>query len=219
MKRFFFLAVCTFFLLKAGAQNFNYTDSVYNSTYSEINDPVILAEGDTWLTSDAEISVGFSFNYAGTAYQSLVVTDDGYIAFGQNKDYRFICFGLGLSNQKDSIGINLSSVSYLVKGDEGSRVLKIQFKNCKILNDSAGYVNFQVQFYEGSNNIGLIIGDTRFEGNALANAAKKIGLIRNSTQAGHMLTGDVSNPSSSSASATVSGYPATNTFYLFKPNF
>jgi hypothetical protein len=219
MRTLNILALTLFLKTFSLAQNFDYVFKQTRATYNEIEAPVFLANGASWLSADQSIPIGFSFVYLGSNFQSVTITNDGVIKFGN--DFKFYCFGARLENQIDSTGTSLSSISYITEGDTGSKVLKIQFKNCKFLNNSAGYINFQIRLYESSNKISMIIGEKQFNEALLNEAHLKVGLWNSSAQSGFLLSGNADHPAAIStghSSVNLSGYPNMLSVYEFIPN-
>jgi hypothetical protein len=226
IKRFLILFGFAFFNMQA--QNFNYQYSTSSNTYTELSNPVYIAANGNWINSYAQVPIDFSFNYLGNTFDSVKVFANGYLVFDNNFNYGFAVFGHNISNQQDSVGNNLSSVSYSISGTTGSRILKIQFKNCAIANENGGMVNYQVWLQEGSNSISVSIGSNTYDISAIANYPRTIGLVDmnllEDKQKGLLLTGSSASPITSVINYNgkyprVSEFPQSNTIYSFTPNF
>lgn len=93
--------------------------------------------------------IGFDFRFAGTTVNRFLPSNTGDIYLGKDKvTYGNNCFCVSMSLVKH--GLKAGEISYKTTGDEGNRILTVQWKNATI-NQSSGYVgkyNLQFRFHE-----------------------------------------------------------------------
>jgi hypothetical protein len=230
MKLFYkiYLAFGLLILSEGQSQNFDYSFSASTTGYADLDSPTYLAQDGVWNNSYYKIPIGFSFNYLGQTFDSVSIFNNGYLVFDNNFNYGFAAFTLNLADQKDSLDNSLSSISYNLDGSPGSRILKIQFGNCGISGEAAGYLNFQVWLSEGDKKISVLAGGNTFDPDVFLNYSKIVGLVNmnklENGQAALLLSGDASSPSTTvinlqDSRVNITGFPLGNTLYTFTPNF
>jgi len=222
------LALLLLFYSGIKAQNFNYQFSSSTSSYADISSPTYLAQSTTWNPS-YKIPLGFSFKHMGQNFDSVQIFTNGYLVFDNNFNYAFAAFTFNVGNHTGGTGTNPSSISYQLSGGTGSHVLKIQFKNCGVVQQDSGVVNYQVWLYEGSNQIDVAIGNNTYSSTALSNNRKMFGPINMNPlkpgQTGYIIHGSPTSPSVGTASSvnttctnsSLTGFPSANTVYTFLP--
>ncbi len=93
--------------------------------------------------------IGFDFRFAGTTVNRFLPSNTGDIYLGKEKvTYGDGCFCVSMSLVKH--GLKAGEISYKTTGDEGNRILTVQWKNATI-NQSSGYVgkyHLQFRFHE-----------------------------------------------------------------------
>lgn len=98
--------------------------------------------------------IGFDFRFGGTTVNQFIPSNTGDIYLGKDAvTYGNGCFCISMSPVKH--GLKAGQISYKMTGNEGGRVLVIQWKNATINSDS-GYVGkYSVQFrlYEADGKI------------------------------------------------------------------
>ncbi|MBR1766935.1 MAG: fibronectin type III domain-containing protein, partial [Bacteroidales bacterium] len=145
--------------------------------------------GDYGTTSTAR-DIGFTFTLAGTPYTQFSANTDGTVRFGStlvttgNYDNPFntslsynqpkIC-GMGCDGWMASNGYCKS----WIEGSEGSRVRVIEILTSTYNNSSrAGVIAFQVQLYEGSNEVLIVYGPRP---SVMPNVSTQIGISSSTT--------------------------------------
>lgn len=112
---------------------------------------VLLPNGatDPNVGTSAGYPIEFSFRFGGKTVDRFLPTNNGDIYLGKdNVTYGDDCFCVSMSPVKH--GLKAGEISYKVTGNEGNRVLVLQWKNATI-NQSSGYVgkyNLQLRFHE-----------------------------------------------------------------------
>lgn len=222
---FLFALLCAIY---CRAQNFDYQFSTTSSNYAELSGATTVASSANWINSFIKVPIGFTFSYLGNGFDSVAIYNNGYLVFDRNSNYGFAAFGFNLAIQNDSSGNSVSSISYKMEGNTGSRIFKIQFKNCGVNAMRGGTVSYQIWLAESNLSCTLISGGTSYSGEDIASAAKIVGLINMNSlhdgQAALLLNGAASSPAASvvnsaEARKKIIGFPETNTVYTFTPNF
>jgi len=109
--------------------------------------------------------VGFSFRFGGKMVDRFLLSNSGDIYFGKDKvTYGNNCFCVSMSLVKH--GLKAGEISYKTTGDEGNRILTVQWKNATI-NQSSGYVgkyNLQFRFHEKDGRIEMAFKEVETPG-------------------------------------------------------
>lgn len=143
-----------------------YSFSSNTSAYQELSGATPLFQGIKWDDTVEYIPIGFPFKWAYDNYSIDSIYVDTYGMLHAKFDSIFI-WGLPSSsmsaywadlcdvalNKADSTLPAQSEISYQTTGNVGSRIFKVQFKNCGFYNDTSAQdvANFQIWLYEGSN--------------------------------------------------------------------
>ena len=128
-------------MFAAGAQGQGYDFAASSGTFTPLTGATALdaIESDDALSS--AIPIGFSFTYFGTAYTSLKVSSNGFIALDPAASGSLNSNGWG-SNPKliaplwDDLSGSVGTASYRLTGTTGSRILTIEWLNWKWKYDS-----------------------------------------------------------------------------------
>ncbi len=158
----FFLSLAVWMLITGSVlAQANYTLSHSSSSYQELSGATAIDAGTDWVNTKYKVPVGFSFNHKGCTADSIYVGTNGLFGFDKKGDYAFAAFLNMLVCRKDSAGNALSSISYSTSGSQGSRILKIQFKDCGMGSQSGDdRLSFQVWLYETDGKIELRMGSS-----------------------------------------------------------
>ena len=144
-----------------------YTVSKDGAVYSEMTDgtsiPCSWTTGTYALLPDGTVTpnsvtdegypIGFDFRFAGTTVDRFLPDNIGNIYLG--KDAVAYLGSMRVSMSPMNNGLKAGQISYKTAGDEGNRILYIQWKNATI-NTTGGYVgkyNLQFRFYEADGKI------------------------------------------------------------------
>jgi hypothetical protein len=120
-----------------------------------------IGTGDDFSTT---APIGFTFYFYNTAYTSLKINSNGYIAFGTDPNYPpgYYPFPLPSSGAVNLLlfaWANLfigpeATVNYFVSGTAPNRIMVINYRNVRHQSGESGNnVDVQLQLYEGSNAI------------------------------------------------------------------
>jgi CubicO group peptidase (beta-lactamase class C family) len=159
--------------------------TVSNDNYSDLTGSTSINKGLTWDDPYYRIPIGFSFKQCDKSSDSLSIYGGNSISIMDSGNAivpLFIPFGADLvdraSNTANFQGQSgsLSPISYKLDGTDGSRILKIEWKNVGFFQDilsdniSSDFTNFQVWLYESNNDI-----EVRYGPNSITNPSSSYG--------------------------------------------
>ncbi len=152
-----------------------YSFRVSTGTYTELSNSTSLNSGITWDDPQFEIPIGFDFQYYDTIINTLHLDDwglGGEFTAGTNETGSYallVPYGADIIDRGFDFNTgpapgSQSDISYVLDGDPGNRILKIQWQNVGFYgemdldNVSSDFTNFQMWIYEGLNDIELHFG-------------------------------------------------------------
>ncbi len=153
MKKILTILIC-FLALNLYSQN--YTFSVSSGTYSDLQGATDLTNGQPWSWIYYVIPIGFDFEFYGQTFDTAHIRS--YVHLDDADMYFINQFFIMFTDRGNS------PISYLLEGNVGSRILKIEWKNMGFegeqssLGSTEDYVSVQLWLYEGSNNLEFRIG-------------------------------------------------------------
>ncbi len=144
----------------------SYKMDVSNSTYSDLKDAISLNDGMTWDDPIISIPIGFDFKYFNKTIDTLYLSEWGLggelttepglsgetsllIPCGSDLMDRGYDFVIDEPTKE-----SLSPISYLVDGEAGKRVFKLEWKNAGFFSEiedddkSDDFINVQLWLYE-----------------------------------------------------------------------
>ena len=216
------------------AQSQSYNFSVSTGSYSDLLGSTSLNSGMTWDDPQFTIPLGFNFQYFNTTLDQIFIEDFGLgaelttdtsesgvlpilIAYGAD----IIDRGYDFNVSAPTTG-SLSNISYVLEGVSGSRILKIEWNNVGFYSEleedriSSDFTNFQLWFYEGTNDLEIHFGPNSITQPVLSfdgETGAYIGLFSaydftNSilVENGIELSGDPSSPDVLSASTVMTNF-------------
>lgn len=172
MKTFYtFLFTLFSFLLLNGQELFPFQFSYEQGTYTDLENPVSLTNGQLWDDPNFTVPLGFDFEYLGQTVTTL--------NSNENLSGAMLLAGIGSSDginmiipyfsdlmDRGSLGNeSLSEINYEIVGESPNKIAKIEWKNAGFYDEitenfeSTSFVNLQVWVYEGSNVIEIIFGE------------------------------------------------------------
>ncbi len=125
------------------------------------------------VASGTGFSLGFNFSYNGATYTNFAVHTNGFIVLGTGTfNVPGITTGFttpisgvwtGSTNaisawSKDLQGTATSSLSYVVTGSVGSRILTVQWKNYQRFSVGGSFYNMQIKLFETTNVVQTVYG-------------------------------------------------------------
>jgi len=153
MRYLFIIFFFPFLFLNFKINAQSYKASVNNTAYVELQSPSVLTKTHPWANPWFKIPISFKYSYFGKSMDSIYVGAYGLFFTLDQKDLITVAL-------YDAIDRGGSEISYIISGSEGSRILKMQWKNIGFYMDGAheNYYNVQAWLYEGSNNLEVHIG-------------------------------------------------------------
>lgn len=175
MKKVFLLLISLLsFQVLTIAQD--YTLTVSNQIYTNLDNPVSINNGLTWDDPEFVVPIGFDFNFFDASINELVFDEaDGFLV-GQTPDNTFITFIINLLDMADrGFDLNgdegepgsLSPLSYQLSGTAGSQIFKLEWNNVGFYDDASGnnnmftdFANIQLWLYESDGAIEFRFGQS-----------------------------------------------------------
>ena len=173
MKKFFLLLLFALAAHSCYCQLLSsYAFSAFTGTYTPIAGAIAPVSGG-FGTDDAysnAVPIGFSFTYCGTAYNTVSIDWNGWVALGENIEVSTSTWVNDLSN---SLGHNFprpilaplwtdlyystsTQITYLTSGTAGSRTFTIQWNNAGFYSSPAPHEDIQLILHEGSGMIDFV---------------------------------------------------------------
>lgn len=250
LKGLLVLGMCVLMGVKSYAQQYSF--EVSTSTYSNLEGSISLNNGEIWDDPTYEIPLGFDFELFDYVLSEVLIDGE----FGTGGLITAPTGRIGLvsiiepyspdlvdrgTHSLDSITpASESNISYLVEGEVGSRIAKIEWRNAGFYGDvaengvSTDYVNFQLWLHEGSNALEIHYGPNSISEPALVfdgEPGPGVGLIEYINMGTgdfgeiSVLIGDPTNPmvsgydiNDTSATSSVTGSIPDGTVYRFTKN-
>lgn len=219
MRKLYSLLLASISFLSIHAQDNPYFELfVSQSSYQSLTNTTSLNEGMVWDDPDWQVPIGFSFEYLGYHYDSLLFY--GYDGYGAELLFRNTTAGYPdcqmsgymmdlIDSEYDNNGKAASDIRYSLEGTEGSRIFKLEWFNAAFYNDDIEFtnysmrINFQVWLFEQDGAIEFRYGPSVNLDNAVIQDYEGIPVtfIRNyqevpdyAWEGAYMLTGDPLNP-------------------------
>lgn len=212
------------------AQTYYFSHSVEAYEDLNTNEEVLITDGDYWDSFTLfVIPFTVDFSYFGQRYDSLYIVSGG-VSFTIKRNPTFT----DLSGQEIGIlatfidvrirefGGPGSPISYLVEGEEGAQIFKLQWKNAGLEEDQTedDFINMQLWLYEEDGTI-----EMRFGPNSVTNpdvffpntSGPNVGIYDLLPTQGYFLVGDPANPTlvTTVPFPALNAVPADGTLYRF----
>jgi len=214
-------------LLSLSIKAQNYTFSNLTGAYSDLTGTTSISNGEIWDDPEYDLVLPFPFTVNGNTNSNFKVYDSYIVQQTNGTFFQAIAsFATDLIDRGDGGPTSLSPISYKIDGTVGSRIAKIEYKNCGSFNDFSlnMFVNFQIWLYEGSNIIeyrygpSLVSDSESFYGGDSGAIIGVSGVdINDNFSNAHFLVGVASNPTVTTTDNTITGTPPANTIYRFTP--
>ncbi len=152
-------AITTMIVLSSYGQQ-SYYHAYSTGTYTNLSGSTSLNNGQIWEDPEYHIAIGFNFDFFGTVFDSIYVSD--YVWFDENIKYSILAYYADFIDRSTTSSV--SPISYLLTGSPGTQILKIEWNNAgfreEFISDSTftDYINVQLWLYESTNNIEVRIG-------------------------------------------------------------
>lgn len=199
------------------------------ATYNNLVNPISLTEGDVWDDPEVVINLPFSINIFNKSTNSLTFDGiGGFLVSDLNSDT--LCYIS--ANSADLIDrgyddeVSLSSINYIIDGNVGNRICKIEWKNVGSYDEGAPYsmfFNLQLWLYEGSNIVEWHYGPSSIADIFLfyyEEQGPMTGLLsENSSDVFvELIGGTTQNPQLTNNEDYLEGHPADGTIYRMTPS-
>lgn len=145
-----------FFLATAMLQA-QYELTVLSETYNNLEEAVSLNNGEVWGTQAFIVPIGFDFQLGPETFDTIFISDDnvaGLLTTVSDIDETpFGAFAPVLQDIVDrglNTGVSQSPLSFIVEGETGNRIFKLEWNNVGFFNDNGfqDFMNFQLWLYE-----------------------------------------------------------------------
>lgn len=140
----------------ARSQDFNYAIAADSVGWNELNSQTILNTNNSAWNFSYKIPIGFSFNYLGREFDSLMIETNGYLVFDNDGNYAFTAFN-DFGDHIDSSG-NHAVIGYELSGSAGNHILKIQYKDAGLYTHDYRMQSWQIWLKESGNIIEVHVG-------------------------------------------------------------
>jgi hypothetical protein len=207
------------------AQTFSYQLTSTSVEYSPLSEPTFISNGSDWTNQRFKISVGFNFNFLGQNFDSLYIETNGFIVFDKKRNYSIATFK-GANCKKDT-NDTYSSMSYILSGNNGNKVLKIQFNNIGFVDhDPTELFSYQIWLYEQSGTVEFHTGPNNNQLYLEDGKPTLLGLInanQDTETKAFLATGNPASPSGTSqvqnnGLSYLSTIPEEGRTFIFSPN-
>ena len=146
---------------------FNWSNPVYGQPYNfeikedtfvYLENSISINNGAIWGgTQSFSVPIDFPFEFMDTVFTNVILESTGRLIFDGNHFYFIDMLStLGLSDKGSTNSV--SPLSYKIDGAPGERILKIEIRNARHLNDPNANINFQIWLYEKEGTIELHVG-------------------------------------------------------------
>jgi len=152
------------------AQEVEYFFEQLSNDYTNLSNPISINNGLVWDDPGYEVSIGFDFKLFNTLVSDLTFEEGlGADLFSTDMNHAIWPATADIADRAyietitgDNLGAtgSLSPISYLLEGDEGNRIFKLEWKNVGFYEDEEMnyFMNFQLWLYEGSDMIEVHFG-------------------------------------------------------------
>ena len=136
--------------------------------YTPLENSISITQGEEWDDEEYSIPLEFNINLFGDVFNTLVVDANGIVSDEGIDEYEFLSgllvYNVDLIDRGYDTGEAQSDISYLVEGEEGDRILKIEWENAGFyedyyINSSQSFVNIQCWINERDESIEYRYGD------------------------------------------------------------
>jgi hypothetical protein len=152
-----FIVTFLFVMLCASLSAQTYKTCVIKSDYKDLDNPLVLTGSQPWKNPSARIAIPFGYHYFNRIEDSIYIGPFGVFFTLDQKDVITVA---PYDATDKGTGISQSPISYSVTGMEGSRILKLQWKNIGFYKDTShkDFYNVQLWIYEDSENMEIHLG-------------------------------------------------------------
>lgn len=207
---------------------FNYTLSVTTDTYTNLVNGISINNDEVWDDPEYVIPIEIPFMLNGHPISTLQFGGLGALLLTELSTEDTITavfpYEMDLVDRGKLSGTSASPLSYVVEGDTGSRIMKIEWNNAGSYAEFAEgsqdmFINFQLWLYEGSNQVEFRFGEHLIDQPDIFFSE---GIYMGITDAdnftgevfdGHFFDGNIGAPELSANDVTIEGIPEEGTVY------
>ena len=221
-----------------------YIFSVENDTYVPLEKSISITNNEIWNELNFSIPIGFDFPFYDKLIDSLHANEgSSFLIDNLDLDQDTIVFSAVIPILGEFIdlgfleGESLSEISYLVEGESGNRICKIEWRNVgfasEIINGTgASSINIQIWLHESDGRIEFRYGESQFDNPFdINNASILIGIVGNFNDITEtfdefiLLDGDPAKPSvfyldeyqyDNYSEFSLDSFPPAGTVYTFR---
>ncbi len=171
MKTILTISIMFFFAICLQAQSYNF--SVGKRNYEKLQESTLLINEPLWDDPEFNIPLEIEFTFFDQKLEYLYCDDDGALysdSIRWDSYDGIVPFGADLMDRSNDFNFgsqanSLSNISYVVQGEVGTRVQKIEWDNVGFYLDieqdgvSTDFVNFQLWLYEETGTIEIHFGE------------------------------------------------------------
>lgn len=154
----------------------DYTLTVSNQMYTDLDAPVSINNGLTWDDPEFTVPIGFDFQFFDVSINELNFDGDDAFLVGMTADNSFVTFilnawdmadrGLDIDGDEGEPG-SISPLSYQLSGAAGSQIFKLEYNNVGFYSDAyygnnifTDFANIQLWLYEADGAIEFRFGES-----------------------------------------------------------
>ena len=167
--KFRLLLLSVFFISSFALTSQTYQVIADIAPYVPLENSISLTEGEEWDDEEYSIALDFDINLFGDVFSTLFVDANGVLSnegfyYDYDKLTALLPYNVDLIDRGSGSGESQSNISYVVEGEDGDRILKIEWSNVGFFEDyyagtSASFANIQAWIYENDESIEYRYGD------------------------------------------------------------
>ena len=205
----------------------SYTFVAASGTFTDVTGATAVDDVEADEEISGSLPIGFTFNFCGTDYTSLIASSNGWLSLGAptystgyNDEYELDGIKAVLFPLWEDLAGDLGEASYVTTGTAPNRVFTFQFKNWQWNYGASGpVISFQVKLYETTNVIEYVY---RQEANNVNGSfiGASIGIADDATVSNYLsLSNSTATATASSTTFTtgITNKPATGQIFRFNP--
>lgn len=174
MKYLYILLLTFLFIGQNQAQNVDqkFLLEVDQVDYAPLEDAIEVSASEDWDWEFIEYTIEFDqpFNFLDIDMASIDI--DNFLLFDE-EEYINVEISLNTIEKID----NSSAVLYKIEGDEGNRILKVEWRNIQMLDTPESYCNTQIWLHESSDVIDFYFGEGDFADTPFIFGGAVVGLV------------------------------------------
>ncbi|WP_196887878.1 T9SS type A sorting domain-containing protein [Aureivirga sp. CE67] len=203
------IAASLFLAMNLNAQDYTFQGAT-TEEYTDLENAISINDGEIWDDPTYEVPIGFTINFNGMEtdkiyFDESVGAEVNLTPSFENSILMLTYLDLIDKGDYNEDGVSLSPISYVLEGEEGSRIFKLEWKNAGIFDEDTpeSVINIQLWIYEEDQKIEFHYGEidvknpeTLFQGYETNGDLVMIGAVNQEENSEYMilLHGNASNP-------------------------